>query len=106
MKLLDLLNAVKDQKLSKEQIEAYRDEMASLYADMQIEIAELEKEEAIYFIANKKDEDGKSKSDTDIRRMWRVTTGGQRLILLNRYVKAVSKVLDSLKSRLYSKYLS
>ena len=102
MKLIELLNAVKDQKLDKEELEKYRDSLASLFAEMQIEIADLEKLEAKYFIANREDK----KSDISIKREWRVTEEGQRLIVLNRYVKAVSKVIDSLKSRLYSLYVT
>lgn len=98
MTLLELLQKVKDQVLSKDQLEQYRDQMASLVADMHIECADLEKEEAQFFM--KMTTPGVS--DVSIKRAWRVTEHGQRLILLNRYIKATSKVLDSLKSRLYS----
>lgn len=100
MTLLDLLQAVKEKNLSKEQLENYRDEMASLYADMQIEMAELEKEEAVFFFSKK----ASDVSDISIKREWRVTNSGQRLILLSRYLKAMEKILASLKSRLYSIY--
>jgi hypothetical protein len=100
MTLLELLQAVKEQHLGKDQLEQYRDQLASLYAEMQIEMADLEKLEAIFFYSHKTPE----ASDVSIKREWRVTKEGQRLILLNRYVKATAKVIDSLKSRLYSIY--
>jgi len=100
MTLLELLVAVKEQHLGKDQLEQYRDQLASLYADMQIEIAGLEKEEAMYFYKRMNPET----SDISIKRSWKATESGQRLILLNRYVKAIAKVIDSLKSRLYNIY--
>ena len=100
MSLLELLFAVKEQHLQKDQLEQYRDQLASLYADMQIEIADLEKDEAIFFYQRT----APDRSDISIKREWKATDKGQRLILLNRYVKATAKVLDSLKSRLYSIY--
>lgn len=98
MELIELLKAVKDHTLSKDQLEGFRDEMASLVADMHIEAAEIEKKKAFYWLDNKKE------SDIATERAWRVTPEGQRLIVLNRYIKACGKVLDSLKSRLYSVY--
>ena len=67
---------------------------------MQIEIANLEKEEAMYFY----ERTNKETSDVSIKRAWKATEKGQRLILLDRYEKATSKILTSLKSRLYSQY--
>lgn len=100
MTLLSLFQAVKEQHLSKDQLEQYRDQLSSLYADMQVETADLEKEEAIFFFQRTNPET----TDISIKRAWKVTERGQRLILLNRYLKATSKILESLKGRLYSIY--
>lgn len=97
MKLSELILAVKEKNLTKEQIEAYRDEISSLYAQMQMEMAELEKEEALFM----------EKTDTTVARakvLWKATEKGQRLIVLKRYERATKELLNSLKSRLYSIY--
>lgn len=100
MTLLELFQTVKEKNLSKEQLEGYRDELSSMYADIQLEVADIEKEEAIFFYGKKSPD----VSDISIKREWRVTHSGQRLILLSRYLKATEKILASLKSRLYSIY--
>ena len=99
MKLLELLQSVKDQTLEKEQLEEYRDSLCSMYSDLQIEVADLEKKEAIYYVSNKTPE----KSAVSVKYDWKVTPEGQRLILLNRYLKGTSRVIDSLKMRIYAK---
>ncbi len=100
MTLLELITKVKEKNLNKDQLEDYRDQMSSLFAEMQLEIAELEKEEAIYMgLRNDTDE-----SVASIKIMWKATAKGQRLILLKRYCLATKEMLNSLKSRLYSIY--
>lgn len=97
MELKDLIVSVKEKNLTKEQIEAYRDQISGLYAQMQMEMAELEKEEAIFM----------EKQDATVARskvIWKATTSGQRLIVLKRYERATKELLNSLKSRLYSVY--
>lgn len=95
--LLEVLEAVKDQNLSLEQIESFRDEMVHMHTMMQIEMADLEKLEALYFAG----ETQPDVSDVSIKRAWRATDKGQRQILINRYLKAIAKEIDSLKSRVY-----
>ncbi len=99
MKLIELLEADKDEKLPLPMIEKYRDEMVHLHTAMQIEMADLEKKEALFFLGAKGD-DG-SEADVSIKRKWRGSDDGQRMILLNRYLKAIAKEIDSLKSRVY-----
>jgi hypothetical protein len=99
MRLNDLILAVKEQNLSKDQLENYRDQMSQVYAQMQIEMADLEKSEALFM----------DKFSTDIsvaqrKIAWKATEHGQRLILLKRYCLATKELLNSLKSRLYSIY--
>jgi len=97
MKLEELLEAVKDENLSLVLIEKYRDEMIHLHSAMQIEMADLEKAEALFFLANADPE----ASDISIKRKWRGSEKGQRQIEVNRYLKALAKEIDSLKSRVY-----
>lgn len=96
-KLTDVLEQVKDQNLTLEQCESLRDELIHLHTAMQIELADLEKREALYFLEQKNDVE----SDVSIKRRWRASDGGQRMIMLNRYIKATVKEIDSLKSRVY-----
>lgn len=97
MKLQDLIIAVKEQNLSKDQLEQYRDQMSHLYAEMQLEMAELEKMEATYPQEN-------FKSAVERKTSWKATPAGQRLIVLKRYCLATKELLNSLRSRLYSVY--
>lgn len=99
MTLQDLIQAVKEEKLTKDQLEAYRDQLSSLFAQMQLEMATLEKEEAIY-MGNKSPDN----SVAEMKVWWKATPQGQRLIELKRYCLATKEMLNSLKSRLYSIY--
>lgn len=98
MELRDLIIAVKEKNLSTEQIEAYRDELVNLFALMQLELADIRKAKALYFI------DKKLETDRATERAWAVTKEGQREIELSHYSKATEKILSSLKSRLYKLY--
>ncbi len=107
MKLLDLLNAVTESNLTKQQLEDYHTTLTGLYAQMMWEMAELEKKEATYFLMIKEESelrDNKTIPDVTIKRMWRGTVEGQRLIELKNYEKATSKVLVSIKNRMYATY--
>lgn len=106
--LTDLLLKVKDENLPLNMVEKYRDELVHLHSAMQLEMADLEKKEAQFFLTYREGVDAglwgpdkKQPSDIEVKRKWRGTSEGQRLIELNRYVKAVSKEVDSLKSRVY-----
>ena len=97
MTLKDLIIAVKEENLDKDQLENYRDNLSNLYAEMQLEMADLEKLEALFMEA----------TDTSVARakvLWKATSSGQRLIVLKRYCLATKELLNSLKSRLYSIY--
>jgi hypothetical protein len=105
MKLAELLLAVKDENLPLVLVEKYRDEMVHLHTAMQIEMADLEKAEAL-FIVEKVDPVARALpydpiTNVAAERLWDVTEKGQRQILINRYLKAVAKEIDSLKSRVY-----
>lgn len=99
MKLQELIKQVKEQNLSRDQLEAYRDELSGLYAQMQLEMADLEKKEALY-MGDKTPE----MSVAERRVGWKSTTEGQRLIELKRYCLATKEMLNSLKSRLFNVY--
>ncbi len=96
MTFRELLLAVKEKNLTKDQLEEYRDNLSSVFADFQLEMANLEKEEALF----SQDFD----SAVARKNAWRATESGQRLIEVKRYALACKEILNSLKSRLYSIY--
>jgi hypothetical protein len=98
MTLPDLIKSVKEQHLTKDQLEKYRDEISGLFAQMMLEMAEVEKEEALYMNLDNE------KSVAQRKIEWKATEKGQRLIVLKRYAVACKELLNSLKSRLYSIY--
>ena|SRR3990167_304443 len=97
MQLKELITAVKEKNLSKDSLEAYRDQMSSLFAEMMMESADLEKEEALFM-----DKENGTIASRKVK--WKATQSGQRLIVLKRYSLACKELLNSLKSRLYSIY--
>ena len=99
MTLTELILSVKEQHLTKDQLEGYRDQMAQLFAEMNMEMADLEKDEALFM--NER-EDGEAAISRKIA--WKATAGGQRLIVLKRYATATKAMLSSLKDRLYNYY--
>ena len=72
--LKDLIVAVKEKNLSKDQLEAYRDQLSSLYADMQLEMADLEKSEALFMDHEQNATDRPSVAQTKIN--WKATAKG------------------------------
>lgn len=99
MQLKELILAVKERNLTKDQLERYRDDLSNLFAQMMFETADLEKEEAL-FMGDKLPE----QSVADRKVQWKATQSGQRLIVLKRYALATKEMLNSLKSRLYEHY--
>lgn len=97
--LTTLFKAVRETDLVKTQLEDYRNQMAGLLSEMQMECANLEKEEAIYM-------NGKDVDETAINRKitWKATPYGQRLIVLKRYISATKTMMTSLRDRLYNFY--
>lgn len=96
MQLRELILAVKEKNLNKEQLELYSDQMSQLFADMQMEMSDLEKEEAIFMEGKASDE-----SVANRKISWKATPSGQRLLVLKRYAVATKELLNSLKSRTY-----
>ena len=92
--LADLIKSVKEKNLTKEQLEGYSDELSSLFSQLMLEMADLEKEEALFM----------EKTEATVARakvIWKATPSGQRLIVLKRYALACKEMLNSLKSRTF-----
>lgn len=95
--LIEVIQKVREQNLTKTELENYFDEISVLLAEMLIEASELEKEEAL-FLANR--EQGESVISKKVE--FKATTAGQRLIVLKRYISATKTLLASIKNRIYS----
>lgn len=121
----DLIEKVNEKNLTKDQLEAYHSDIVHVYGLFQEEIADIRKTKAVYFMDEKYDYDGEPKalpgnggnggsgreskyiikrSDKDIERMWAITEKGQREIEVSHWIKAVEKLLSSLKVRMYNVY--
>lgn len=96
MNLRELIEAVKDKNLTKPQIEEYYDDLTHVYSKVCLELSDLKKREAFYFIDHKQD------TDIATKRAWRVTPDGQRMLELEAYRTVIPKEIASLKNRIYS----
>lgn len=104
MKLLELIEQVKERNLDKDTLEQYRDQLSGLFAQMMLELSDIEKAKAIFFNNATKlyqDMNNKAPSDISIKRVWQALKEGQREIELKRYAMACKEMLSSLKNRLY-----
>jgi len=104
MTLNELIISVKEKNLSKEQLEQYADELSNLFSQMQLEMADLEKAEALFMASNNSITINGEEKDLTVAQKkinWKATKEGQRLIVLKRYSLACKEMLNSLKSRTY-----
>lgn len=96
--LKEALVKVRDQNLSKTELEFYFDEISILLAHLYEEAADLEKEEAMFLADRIEGESVISKKVS-----WKATPQGQRLIVVKRWISATKTVLGSVRNRIYSK---
>ena len=105
MKLLDVIKEIQEEGMTKDKLESYHTKLSTYLSELCIYRATLEKEEAIYFGSFQKELviDGKVQtlSDVSIRRRWRATELGQKLINIKGDIEAVKPLISSVKSRLY-----
>lgn len=101
-RLSQLIEEVKEEGLTKDQLEQYHTEIVHLDNLMRMEIAPIEKEEALFM----GDEDvfKREFSVAAKKTAWKATEKGQRQIELNHYLKVTPKLLQSLRTRLYNIY--
>ena len=106
--LTQLIEKVKEEGLSKDLLEQYHTQITYLDNLMRMELAPLEKEEALFmggefskFISPHQKE---LPSVAQLKVWWKSTASGQRQIELNHYLKITPKLLQSIKTRLYSIY--
>ena len=99
MNLQEILTAIKDENLSRGQLENYEMILANLYGEYQMRIAALKKAEALYFYA--KEQEHPELPDVKIKRVWRATDDGLELIQRELEVKAIGEMHSSVRSRIY-----
>lgn len=107
--LRELVEKVREEGLSKDRLEAYHTDITYLDNLYRMEIAPIEKEEALFFQGNKSWKDlatgeNVERADVTIKRLWKATPQGQRQIELSHMLKITPKLLQSIKTRLYSIY--
>ena len=98
MNLTELLQAVKEENLTKDKLEELRDEMAHLYSLYQLETAKIKKSKALYILTQAE------KTNVATENKWAGTEMGQREIQLKYECLALKEELSSLKHRIYSTY--
>lgn len=95
--LNEALEKVKDETLTKSQLESYHTKLSNLLSDIKLEIGKWKKERALFIAKNvPKDSIAAKKSE------WEASINGQRLLELESYDAAIRVQLGSLKSRLYA----
>jgi hypothetical protein len=95
--LNDIIKGIKEEHLGKEQLENYSSMLDVLSAEMEIELANVEKQEAM-FIANCGE-----KTRAGAITKWDSSELGQKEIELKRNLRAVSKLASSVKTRIYQR---
>jgi len=96
--LKELILAVKEKNLTKDALDNYRDDLANVTSQMFMEMANLEKLEALFEPLTEQE------TEANRKRRWKATEKGQRMIELKNYIRASKEILSSLKSRLYLVY--
>lgn len=99
MKLEEALQKVREENMTKTELENYHLALSGLLADMKQEIASLKKEKAIFMSRR-----GQGESVVSRKIDWDATDRGQRLIEMEGKAGATSTMLGSIKSRLYTLY--
>jgi len=98
MKISELAKSIKEGNLSKQQLESYYDELTGMYAIMEERAGELEKQEAIYL------NECEEKTRAGAERKWNATVLGQEAITIKHNIRALSKLISSVKHRIYATY--
>jgi len=96
MNLKQLIQEIDEKKLGKPELEQYYSKLSFLSAQLYLELADLEKNQAIFMHDKNKEQ---KVNDRELE--WGVTPNGQRLIEVKNYIRATNKMLSSLKNRIY-----
>jgi hypothetical protein len=97
MDIRTIITEIKEANLGKKELEDYSSMLDILSAEMELELANLEKEEAM-FLANCEE---KTRSGATTK--WEASESGQKEITLKRQLRATSKLASSVKTRIYQR---
>lgn len=98
MTLTELFAKIKEEGLSKDQLEDLYTKLSAVIAEMYMEMAQLEKSEALYL------DQSEEKTKAGAERKWFAQKQGQRQLELKNFIRAGETQLRSIKNRLYSNY--
>lgn len=98
MTIQEIIKGIKEENLTKYDLENYSSMLDVLSAEMELSLANIEKEEAM-FIANCGE-----KTRAGAVTKWEASEKGQEGIQLKRNIRAVSKLASSVKTRIYQKF--
>lgn len=97
-KFTDTLLAIKDENLTKQQLEYFHQELCQFKGDMKLEIATVLKKKALYLA------DKPELSVAQRKINWGASELGQRELELKGLIGACNSSLESTKARLFSIY--
>lgn len=95
--ITEIIKGLKEGDLTKNQLEEYSSMLDILCAELEMSLADIEKEEAM-FLANCGE---KTRSGAEMK--WNSSEAGQKEIELKRNIRAVSKLASSVKTRIYQR---
>lgn len=96
--LIDLIHKVKQENLTKSDLEALYTHLCTLKAEYHLKLSDLKREEAKYILESE-EISAVAKKDA-----WRGSEAGMELIKASEEVKAVGQLAMSVKNRLFSSY--
>ena len=102
MTLQEILSKVREERLSRADLESFEQHLTALYSEVMLRIATLQKAESLYFYA--KEVEHPELPDIKIKRLWRASDEGIELRQREVEVKVIAKNLSSIKSRIYQSY--
>lgn len=102
MNLTEILAKVREDRLSRADLEMYEQKLTALYSEYMLRVATLQKAESLYFYS--KEQEHPELPDVKIKRAWRATDEGIELRQKEIEVKVIAKNLSSLKARIYQMY--
>lgn len=93
----DIILGIKEGNLTKDQLEDYSSMLDILQAELELELADKEKECALFLARSEE------KTRAGAERAWDATEFGQKEIELKRQIRAISKLASSVKTRIYQR---
>jgi hypothetical protein len=92
-----IITEVKEANLTKDKLEEYSSMLDILCAELELELADVEKIAALYLA------DCGEKTRSGATTKWEASELGQQEITLKRQLKAISKLASSVKTRIYQR---